>query len=179
MSAPTYKSVIRLLKSKPPQFQGYFDPLPSLIANYPWEVSIAYVFSRIEKAHHRALYCGVVKLHAAHKEIAWSMLESKHFTREGFQERFNVVFSGPMPAALVTKIKGAEAARDRVLHGKNVRDDEMRNAIVDALEYAHGLDNHLLDTAGFQPFGDLRGFKGRAQPLEKETTKWLLRGMGF
>ena len=33
--------------------------------------------------------------------------------------------------------------------------------------------------AEFRPFGDLRGFKGRGQPLERTTTRWVLKGMGM
>ena len=179
MSVPSYKAVVRHLESKPAELQQYFDPLPSLIEKYPWEVSVAYVFSRIEKGQHRALYCGAVKLHSAHTEVAWGMLESKHFTRDGFQERFAVVFGELIPAPVIAKIKNAETARDRVMHGKHVRDDEMRSAIVDAIEYAHGLNDFLQEHAGLKPFGKLQGFKGRGQSLEKETTRWLLKGMGF
>ncbi|NZA03056.1 hypothetical protein H0I39_17405 [Ottowia beijingensis] len=77
------------------------------------------------------------------------------------------------------KIKKAERVRDRVIHGKQVSDPDMRQAIIDVIEYAKALNKDLKAAAGFEPFGDLRGFKGRAQSLEKSTTIWLLKGLGF
>jgi len=73
----------------------------------------------------------------------------------------------------------AEKTRDRVVHGKDVTDSELRGAIADVLEYAEKFNAEVNDTAGFRPLGNMRGFKGRAEPLDKRTTKWLMRGLGF
>jgi len=39
------------------------------------------------------------------------------------------------------------------------------------------MNEFVFQIAGFKPFGSLKGFKGRAEPLDKATTKWLLKGM--
>ena len=55
----------------------------------------------------------------------------------------------------------------------------MRQAHVDIIEYAESVNIELQSVAGFEPFGDLRGFKGKVKSLEKGTTRWLLKGIGF
>ncbi len=46
----------------------------------------------------------------------------------------------------------------------------MLQAHVEIIDYAEGVNNELRSLAGFEPFGDLRGFKGAAKSLEKGTT---------
>jgi hypothetical protein len=55
----------------------------------------------------------------------------------------------------------------------------MREAHIDVIEYAEALNEDIEEIAGFSPFGDLRGFKGRAEPLDNSTSRWLLKGLGF
>ena len=55
----------------------------------------------------------------------------------------------------------------------------MREALVDVIEYAETLNAELKASAGFEPFGDLRGFKGRAKSLDDATSRLVLKGLGF
>ena len=87
--------------------------------------------------------------------------------------------SEPVKTTLSTKLSRAEKVRDRVIHGKQVDDNEKREAVLDILEFAEGFNVYVSSLAGFKPFGSLRGFKGRATPLDKSTTRWILKGMGF
>jgi hypothetical protein len=178
-ASATYKGVIRRLKSSSPGIQRYFEELPRLLANFPLDVSLAYVFLRIERAQNRSLYCGVLKLHRAHAEVAERAVNAQHLTRDGFATLYANVFDREMGSATASKIKGAEKIRDRVVHGKSVKDADLRHALLEAIEYAEALNAELKALAGFEPFGDLRGFKGRRAPLEKATTRWLLKGLGF
>ncbi|MBA7556131.1 hypothetical protein ES705_48829 [subsurface metagenome] len=66
----------------------YFEHLPNLIQNYPYEVSLAYIFLQTEKAQNRTIYCGVVKIHRAQSTIASGIINSRHMTREGFLELY-------------------------------------------------------------------------------------------
>ena len=84
-----------------------------------------------------------------------------------------------MPTPITRKLREAEKVRDKIVHGKSINNPNMRDAIYDVLEYATLLNEHLEEKAGFKPFGDLRGFKGRGTPLDANTTRWLLKGMGF
>jgi hypothetical protein len=65
------------------------------------------------------------------------------------------------------------------MHGKGASDDDKRNAIAHVLEYAQELNDLTERLGGPRPFGDLRGFKGAGQALDKATTHWVLKGMGF
>jgi hypothetical protein len=158
---------------------AYFDALPRLVESRDWEVALAYAFIRLERAQNMTLYCGAVKVHRANCAVARRVIDVQHLTREGFLELFNNVIGKPMPTPQVTKVQKAEKTRDKVVHGKQVSVAEIRDAIVGILEHAADLNAFILAEAGFMPFSDLRGFKGRASSLDKRTTRWLLKGLGF
>ena len=61
--AKTYKSVIHHFQAAPERVQNYFPDFVQLVDQYDWEVSVSYVFSRIEQAKRMKIYCGIVKLH--------------------------------------------------------------------------------------------------------------------
>jgi hypothetical protein len=105
------------------------------------------------------------------------MLDSLHITRDSFLKHYETVFGQAMPAPTVAKLKFAERVRDKTVHGKTVSDADFRQAIVDVIDYAASFNTHVDSRAGFEPFGDMRGFKGAGQPLEKTTTRWLLKGL--
>lgn len=179
MAISSYKAVLKHYKSVPKDVQHYFAYLPSLIENYNWDVCIAYQFICVETAQNRTLYGGVVKLHLADGSVADSMLFSLHITRASFLELVKNIFGKPLPDVVANKLKFAENVRDKTVHGKGISEAEARQALVDVLDYASDLNNFVEGIAGFRPFGDMRGFKGAAQPLEKSTTHWLLKGLGF
>lgn len=178
-SAATYRSVLKHFNASSDPVKWYFDQVPSLLPNYPYEVTLAYLFLRTERAQNRALYCGVVKLHRASGTVADAAVSAQYLTRDGFIDLYKNVFGHDLPKTTRVKIKKAEKIRDRVIHGKDVSEASMREAIVDVLEYAEALNSDLDRAAGFKPFGDLRGFKGRGQPLDNSTSRWLLKGLGF
>ena len=107
-------------------------------------------------------------------------ISDNQFYSSDFAEKYNAIFGARPPAAAQNELSQAEAVRDAVMHGKGATDVELRNAIADVLLYAEAVNSDLEKRAGFCPFcPDLRGVKGRAQPLDKSTTRWLLKGMGF
>jgi hypothetical protein len=177
--APSYKALLKKYDSCPQGLRDYFSHFPGLIQNYPYEVCLAYLFLRTEMAQNRTLYCGVVKLHHAHSVIAQNALNAQHLTRDGFLKLYENVFGEVLPQVISDKLKQAETIRDKVVHGKSIADPKMREAMYDVLDYAESINSHLQTKVDFQPFGDLRGFKGRGTPLDKSTSHWLLKGMGF
>jgi hypothetical protein len=179
MAIPSYKAVLKHYASVPADVQKYFSQLPPLIQNFNWDVCIAYQFIGVETAQNRILYGGVVKLHRADAYVADSMLYSLHVTRASFLELVANIFGKPLPDAVANKLKFAEGVRDKTVHGKGIAEAEARQALVDVLDYATEMNKFIEGIAGFRPFGDMRGFKGAAQPLEKSTTHWLLKGLGF
>jgi hypothetical protein len=101
-------------------------------------------------------------------------INCQHLTREGFVKLYEVVFDTPLSTVTLKQIKVAEKVRDKVIRGKIVSDKMMREALVDVIEYAETLNAELKVSAGFEPFGDLRGFKGRAKSLDDATSRLVL-----
>lgn len=163
-----------------PEVRSYFQHVPELAkSNFPWEVLIAYMFMRLETGHNRAIHGSVVKLHRANVEVVTSVLDNHRMTRSDFAQLIRTTSGKDLPKDLQAKLKRAEAVRDRCVHGKEVKEAKALEAVRDVLDYAEGFNAHMKAVAGFKPFGDMRGYKGRTRPLEKETTRWLLLGMGF
>lgn len=171
--------VCKVLRTCPPTVQGYFPSLQKLLDELPWEVCVSYVFYRLELAKHMTLYCGIVKLHRTDAVLTRRLVDAHHMSRGEFKSLFETIFGAPVPATQLAILESAEKTRDRVMHGKRVAVAEMRQAVVDVLRFATDFNAHVAGVAGFKPFGDLRGFKGRAKPLSRQTSRWVLRGMGF
>jgi hypothetical protein len=60
-----------------------------------------------------------------------------------------------------------------------VTEADKRKAALDLIHYAEMFNNKMQEIAGFRPFGSLQGFKGRGQSLDKSTSRWVLKGIGF
>ncbi len=178
-SIPTYKALLKCYEARSEPVRSHFAHLPKLIKDLPYEIAIAYSFLKIEQAQNRALYGGVVKVHRCNAEFAGRIMNLQHLTRPGFKDLFKNVFGKPLQAATAEKIADAEAIRDKVIHGKQVSDGELREAVADVLMYAEDFNAEVQALAAFNPLGDMRGFIGRAETLDKRTSKWLMRGLGF
>ena len=153
--------------------------MPGLLKDYPLDVSISYLFGLVELAQNKSLYCGMVKLHRVDAELARKAVDLHPMLRTDFRQFYEAIFGKKPTATTFVKLKEAEAIRDRIVHGKEASEREKRKAIVDIIEFAELFNDDVNEIAGFQPFGDLRGFKGRGQPLNKSTSRWILKGMGF
>jgi hypothetical protein len=175
----TRKHLVQVYDNATDPVRGYLSDLPGLLASFPLDVSLAYLFSRVELAHNMTLYCGVVKLHRAHRELARSAVDSLHITRDGLATMVPKVLGQSVPDSTRDLLQRAEAIRDKVMHGKTTLEREKREAIAAVIDYADALNDFVLSTGGFRPFGSLQGFKGRGAPLGKATTRWMLKGMGF
>lgn len=174
-----YKQVLAHFENKPIEIRDYFPAFSDLIQHYALDVSVSYVFSRIEAAKHMTIYCGIVKLHWTDSELTRELVDKDHMSRSRFREMFKVVFGKPIEPGLLKKLGEAEAIRDKIAHGKQWVDNQARTALTDIFDFAEGLNAFTGNLAGFKPFGDLRGFKGRKESLPKETTRWVLKGMGI
>lgn len=158
---------------------GIFCDLPGLLEGFALDVALAYFFSRVELAHNMALYCGVVKIHNANKDVAGPAVDASHMTRESFQEIFKTIFNRELPSTTRNLLKKAEEIRDRVMHGKRTLEREKREAIAKVIDSAAKFNEIVYSAAWFRPFGNLRGFHGRGESLSKARTRWILKGMGF
>lgn len=181
MTTPkTYKGVLREFNTHSQAVREYFEHLPRLINGFNFDVAIAYAHSQVELGHNMLLYCGLLKLHRADRTVAGRVVEATHLTRAGFKGFFKNIFDMPIPEGTATLLENAEDVRDKIIHGKAVSEARKRQALVGVLKYAHAMNVFVTRSAGFAPFGqDLRGFKGAGQAIDKATTRWLMKGMGF
>lgn len=157
----------------------YFEHIPKLLQNFPMDVCLAYVFSRLELGQNMALYCGAVRIHKANAEVTRNAVIVQHMTREAFALLYKTVLDVDLPQAAYNDLQSAEKTRDQIMHGKGATDDKTRNAIARVLEFAEEVNSQLDTKHGFKPFGKLKGFAGRTKKLDKRTSRFLLKGMGF
>ena len=179
MAAPRTPAILRQFDNLPSEIKSYFNDFPELAPQFPWNVTIAYLFSLVETAHNMTIYCRVVKRHKVDASLAWAALEHHHMTRPGFHELYETVFGKRLSRKTADNIAGAEKTRDRILHGKDATDNDKRQAVVDILSYSEAFNTEVNTAGGFKPFGPLRGFKGRAKSLDKSTSRWILKGIGL
>lgn len=178
MAVPRTKGILRKFEGLPDGIKGYLEHFPSLAEDYPWDVSLAYLFARIELAQNMTIYAALVKKHRLNSELARKAVDTHHMTRDGFRNLYFTVTDRKVKQTSIDLIKSAEKIRDKILHGKRVSDEEKRAAICSALGYCNELDEQVYKDAGFRPFGKLQGFAGRAKKLDKSTSRWVLSGMG-
>ena len=76
----SWRGVRKGLQEAPPEVQVYFEPVGQLIEYYPWEVSLSYLFAKLERAHLMSIYCGVVKLHRADAALARKAVDAFQHT---------------------------------------------------------------------------------------------------
>lgn len=191
----SYKGILKKYEESN-DIKDYFKELPKLLQissekeidgnKLPLEIALAYMFLKIEQGQFRILYGSVAKKYKADIDIVKNILKKMHLTREGFRKIYGNIHR-EQPNSNLNK---ALTIRDQVIHGKIVGDSELREAIYDCLEYANSVNQDVYRLVGFKPFGDMRGFvstgrKSQNQKnndvnyLNKETTRFLLKGLGF
>jgi len=174
------RGLLHLLHRCSSEVQEHFEHLESLINKYPLEVALGHSFSRLELGQNMALYCGIVKIHRADSTVARNILNTHHMKRQGFMELYKTVYDIELPEQAKKDLKIAEQTRDTVMHGGEATDERLRNAIGRVLEYAEKVNKQLDKDFQIKPFsGSLRGFAGRLKKLDKRTTRFMLKGMGF
>jgi len=84
-----------------------------------------------------------------------------------------------MPRAAKEHLESYQRVRNDVFHGKGATAAKMREAIFQGMEYMNALGTFVKAKTEKNPFGDLRGLKGRKELLPKGSTIWMLKGFGF
>lgn len=176
-----WRGVRNKLEGAPDNVRWYFQPTEELIERHSWEVSLSYLYAKVEEAHLMSIYCGAVKLHKTDAEMARDAVRRFENRRPQFQEVFVNVYSAKIPQWLRAKLEKAQKVRDLVLHGKakDVPGSDRRMAVAAIIEYAKGFNELCLEKGGPQPFGRLQGFKGRKKTLNKATSRLILKGIGL
>lgn len=179
MSIPRTAGVLAIFDAMPEELKAYLGHFRGLANDYPWDVSISYLFAQTELAQNMIVYGGVVKLHKVDAKVAKSAVNSLHMTRARFRDLYKIITNKEISSEAINHAKKAELVRDRILHGKSVQDSGKREAVVSILRYAELLNEQVYVDAGFKPFGSMQGFKGRAKSLDESTSRWVLTGMGL
>jgi hypothetical protein len=177
--AKTYLGVIAEFDRLPKEIRDYFPEFTDLVETYPWEVSVNYMFSKIEQAKHMTIYCGIVKKHWCESTLTRKMVNEEYMSRGRFKELFKTVFGRKISKSVLEKLEVGESIRDKIAHGKNWSEKEAREGLMSTMAFAKEFNEFVFHLGGFKPFGKLKGFKGRAESLPKETTRWVLLGMGI
>jgi hypothetical protein len=163
--------------------QGYFSDLPALVASsFGSEIILAYAFLRLEQGQYQTLYCAARKLHKTETDLTKRALDRQHMTRGAYLEFFKTILGFPIDNNIQSIIEAAEEIRDRVVHGKRVSETEKLEAISRVLHYSDRMNEFIAvhKKLRFRPFSErIRGFSGSLSSLDKATTRWILKGMGF
>lgn len=180
MSVMWRSGILAKFRAYPMEFQNYFGEFERLVeAKFSWDVVISYLFAKVETAQTALIHAAVVKIHKVDTRVARGAIDRFHMTRETFRAIYRTVLDKPIEPAIVSYAKSAEKIRDKILHGKKVNEADKRQAVIDVLDYASHLNEQTYTDGGFRPFGSLQGFKGRAKPLDKNISRWVLMGMGL
>ena len=172
--------VVTRINASSDEVKGFFDPVTELIENYRWEVSIGYMFTRVEQAHNHLLRGAAVKIHGVNGQTANRFVDRQHMTRKEFSHLYKNVVGVQVPARAAKFLSDAEKIRDRVVHGKSVSERDQRTAIIYIVEYAEEINSELQEKANFSPFkADQRGYAGRRVTLPDATSAWVMKGLGF
>ena len=175
-----YEMVFDEYKKLPEIIQNYFNLSVSIIVidnKTSLDILIAYVFMKVEQAQRMILYAALVKKYKVDKDLARKALDNFRMTRPEFLEFYKTLAGKPVNKETIELGKEAEGVRDNILHGRKVKDVDKGNAILDIFEYSRLLNEQANKDFGFQPFGDMTGFKGNIKSHDKETSKWILMGM--
>ncbi|WP_222486785.1 hypothetical protein [Halomonas sp. DP8Y7-1] len=125
------------------------------------------------------IYCGITKLHRSESSLTWRLVSEDYLSRARFYELFERIFGKKVPDAIRAKLESAEDVRDKITLGMSWSAADARVALTNVVDFADEFNAFVSREAGFKPFGDLRGYKGPAEPLTKATTRWILLGMGI
>jgi hypothetical protein len=175
MTAPgTYRGISAQFDKMPPGIRWYYEHLPSLAIKYSWEVTLAYMFARLEAGQRRTLYAGLIKMHRASSAIAWRAIDEHHLSATRFKQLFEAVFGEPADIDAIKALRTAQPARNAVMHGQSVADASIRSAVIGLLHYSHYINEQTGSLAGFCPYGDLHGFRGCGKPISDSDTQALL-----
>ena len=171
-------------------FKGFSDII-DIKDDIALDILIAYLFMRVEQAHLMTLYAGLLKKYKIDRKTAVKALDNLRILRKEFLKFYETLAKKPLEAEVIRKINIAEETRDKIMHGRSlvhgqgisdsekVAPPEKRKAIAAILDYAIIYNKQTERDFGFQPFGGMPGFKGNTQPFDKETSRWVLIGMGF
>ncbi|MDH5542032.1 MAG: hypothetical protein OEY64_03610 [Nitrospinota bacterium] len=181
ISGPTRTDGLRTyFGNKSDYVRNFFEKVPVLIdSSLGIDIVLAYVFFRLEYGQRLILYSGVRKLHKTNSELTWDAIETHDLKRKDFMNLFKIIYGFPIKKYAKDDLKIAEKFRDYLMHGKDIKTTQMIEAIGRVLDYSSKINEQVDQKCGFKPFSNLRGLTGAGKSLDKSTSRWVLKGMGF
>jgi len=187
MDAPrTIEELVAAFDEAPAAVRAFLPDLPRLVTDdalqHGLSAAVAHAFHRLEVAHRRALYAGLVRIHGIPAVLARQTTQREHLSREHFHDLLREVMGAPLPAAAREHYDVAAGVRDDLLHGKDVSEASLRKALLALMRYAVALDRFCVEgDGGASPFAagveSVEPAPGKA--LANDTARFVLRGMGF
>lgn len=175
----TKQHVIDVFNASSKRTQEYFRHVPNLIEQFVPEVAVGYVFDRTAAAHNGVIVAGLVVKHKAHRDVAREIAVFQECAWEEFHYEYQTVFGNVIPEAISQQYIYANEKRRALLAGKRVSSKDQCEVIEVILQYADTLDEFVAKNSRLHPFSDLSKAKPRGNALDKESTRWVLKGMGF
>jgi hypothetical protein len=180
MIPKSYKGLKKQFDLLPEETKGYLAKLEPLLQDGTnFEIALAYCFMKLEEGHHRALKCGLIRIHECDSAKTDEILDKQHLTNEVFVSIFKNVFGGAIPNEATEFLQKAQKIRNRQIHGKNTTNAERREGIHFSLKYMEKLGEYVRKKTDKNPYGDLRGLKGKKLLLASRSTIWMLKGFGL
>ena len=163
VDAKSYIGLQRQFLALPAPTKTYLKGLETLLsASETFAVALAFVFMKLEEGNHRALKCGLIRIHKCNSAKVDDALEKQHFTRAYFRGVFKNVFGEDIEKSLLDWVQVSEKVRDKLIHGKGAPVPDLRGGISNALKYIDGLGTYVETKTKKNPFGDLRGLAGKS-----------------
>lgn len=173
----SYKGLRAQFNELPDATKSYLGKLDLLLADgNNFEVALAYTSMKLEEGHHRALKCGLVRIHKCHSATVDRILDEQHFTHDTFKRVFSNVFPYPIPNNAKMAHQEYTKVRNKLIHGKRYSANDLRVGIHNALKYIQALGEFVERHTNKNPYGDLRGLVARSALLPTNSTEWMLKG---
>jgi len=176
-----YKDVLRKFKESNADIKWYFQELPKLInKSFPYELCIAYLFMQLEMARMMTLYCCIKRKYRTDPEVTWRILDANEINWRNFEDYFYNIFNLNYDPSLFSCLSKAINARNKIMHGGSLSEEEKRNSICDVLEFSELYNDFIFRNAGFKPISKLTGvFGAQKYILDGEVTRLVMKGLGF
>ncbi len=198
--ASNYVQVKNRFNQLPNTVQKYFSSFTNLLPSpqhkeRTWEILIAYLFMKVEQAQHNTIYGAMTKKYNIDGGLAWIAIDEKNMTRTDFVDLYKNLAKTPIKTKTIKRGRYIQSIRNKVIHGKvnKAADDKKKKGnekgnekgltlhrkklvVISILEYADSLNNQVFEELKFRPFGTIKDTK---KPHDKETSRWMLIGMGF
>src|SRR5258708_1728385 len=89
--------LLNYFKALPVDVRKCFQYIPALVEQFPLDVCLAYVFAEVELGQRLALYCGIVKLHHGHADLAYHAIQRHEMPRAGFNTMYAAIYGKGIP----------------------------------------------------------------------------------